>query len=152
MTFAVPSVPFLCASDAPAREMLARIGRFMATVLGLFIMLVGLVTAPLPGHLGLPILVLGLMIVLRNSFKARRRFVQIQKAHPKMVFPLRRLLRREPEVAAVAWQQLLRMERLLLPGRWRVAKRSRLWLVRRRRVRGATASPIPAAAPPFAAE
>ena len=152
MTFAVPSVPFLRASDAPAREMLARIGRFMATVLGLFIMLVGLVTAPLPGHLGLPILVLGLMIVLRNSFKARRRFVQIQKAHPKMVFPLRRLLRREPEVAAVAWQQLLRMERLLLPGRWRVAKRSRLWLVRRRRVRGATASPISAAAPPIAAE
>lgn len=152
MTFAVPSVPFLRASDAPAREMLARIGRFMATVLGLFVMLVGLVTAPLPGHLGLPILVLGLMIVLRNSFKARRRFVQIQKAHPKMIFPLRRLLRREPEVAAVAWQQLLRMERLLLPGRWRVAKRSRLWLVRRRRVRGATASPISAAATPFAAE
>ncbi len=152
MTFAVPSVPFLRASDAPAREMLARIGRFVATVLGLFIMLVGVVTAPLPGHLGLPILVLGLMIVLRNSFKARRRFVQIQKAHPKMVFPLRRLLRREPEVAAVAWQQLLRMERLLLPRRWRVAKRSRLWFVRRKRGQGATAARIPAVAPPIAAE
>lgn len=152
MTFAVPSVPFLRASDASARETLARIGRFMATVLGLFIMLVGVVTAPLPGHLGLPILVLGLMIVLRNSFKARRRFVEIQKAHPKMVFPLRRLLRREPEVAAVAWQQVLRMERLLLPNRWRVAKRTRLWFVRRRRVRGATGARIPAAAPPIAAE
>ncbi len=67
-------------------------------------MLVGLVTAPLPGHIGLPLLVVGLMIVLRNSFKAKRQFLRIQKAHPKMVFPIRRLMRREPEIIQVAWQ------------------------------------------------
>nr|WP_272887063.1 hypothetical protein [Phenylobacterium aquaticum] len=140
------------ASDAPARELLARVSRFVLTVLGLFIMLVGLVTAPLPGHLGLPILVVGLMIVLRNSFKARRRFVRIQKAHPKMIFPLRRLLRREPEVAPVAWQQVLRMERLIVPKRYRFAVRSRRWMSKRGRVRGATGAGRNAPAQPFPAE
>src|SRR5438874_6365408 len=43
----------------------------------------------------------GLMLVLRNSFKARRQFVIIQHSHPRMVFPLRRLLRREPEIMQV---------------------------------------------------
>ncbi|MCI3134664.1 hypothetical protein MQH10_20870 [Phenylobacterium aquaticum] len=148
----MPSVPILRASDAPARELLARVSRFVLTVLGLFIMLVGLVTAPLPGHLGLPILVVGLMIVLRNSFKARRRFVRIQKAHPKMIFPLRRLLRREPEVAPVAWQQVLRMERLIVPKRYRFAVRSRRWMSKRGRVRGATGAGRNAPAQPFPAE
>ena len=49
--------------------------------------------------------VVGLMLVLRNSFKARRQFVRIQHAHPKMVFPLLRLMRREPEIVQVFWQQ-----------------------------------------------
>jgi hypothetical protein len=128
------------------------VSRFVLTVLGLFIMLVGLVTAPLPGHLGLPILIVGLMIVLRNSFKARRRFVRIQKAHPKMIFPLRRLLRREPEVAPVAWQQVLRMERLIVPKRYRFAVRSRRWLSRRGRGPGATGAGHNAPASPFPAE
>ena len=81
------------------------------------IMLVGLVLAPLPGHIGLPLLVVGLMIVLRNSFKAKRQFLRMQRAHPKMVFPIRRLMRREPEIVLVFWQQYLRLERLVLPRR-----------------------------------
>jgi len=112
--------------------MLARIGRFMATVLGLFIMLVGLVTAPLPGHLGLPILVLGLMIVLRNSFKARRQFVRFAQAHPRVASPIRRLLRRDPKLLKIFWEQLLRMEKLILPPRLRVASRIRRSLFKRR--------------------
>ena len=125
MSFATPSLRVFRASDESARELVARVGRFMLVMVGLAVMAVGLVTAPLPGHLGLPILVVGLMIVLRNSFKARRRFVRMQKAHPKMIFPLRRLLRREPEVVLVLWQGLLRFERLIPHPRFRVLVRTR---------------------------
>jgi len=88
-------------------------------------MAAGLVLAPLPGHIGLPLLVVGLMIVLRNSFKAKRQFVRMQRAHPKMVFPIRRLMRREPEIVLVFWQQYLRVERLVLPKRVRFAVKTR---------------------------
>ncbi len=125
MSFAAPSLRVIRASDESARELIARVGRFLLVMLGLAVMAVGLVTAPLPGHLGLPILVVGLMIVLRNSFKARRRFVRMQKAHPKMIFPLRRLLRREPEVVLVVWQQMLRVERLIPHPRFRVLVKAR---------------------------
>jgi len=129
------------AADEYARDLAGRIGRFLLVVLGLIIMAAGLVVTVLPGHLGLPILVIGLMIVLRNSFKARRRFARMQKAHPKVIFPLRRLMRREPEVMPVAWQQLLRMERLIPHPRMRMLVRLRRKLrryMRRRRHEAAT--------------
>lgn len=122
------------ASDDLAREILGRIMRPLLVALGVVIVLAGIAIAPLPGPGGLPVIVVGLMIVLRNSYKARRQFVRFQRAHPKMVFPIRRLLRREPEVLPVAWQQALRVERLLLPRRFRVAVRAR----RRMRRRAAT--------------
>jgi hypothetical protein len=125
VSFAAPSLRIMRASDEYARDLAGRVGRFLLVVVGLLVMAVGVVTTPLPGHLGLPILVVGLMIVLRNSFKARRRFVRMQKAHPKMIFPLRRLLRREPEVVLVLWQQLLRVERIIPHPRYRVLVRLR---------------------------
>ena len=130
--YATPNARLIGAHDEAAREFVARTGRFLLVMLGLAIMAVGLVTAVLPGHLGLPILVVGLMIVLRNSFKARRHFVGIQRAHPRMVFPLRRLMRKEPEIAAVFWQQLLRTEKVILPQRYRFARRLRRRLNPRR--------------------
>jgi hypothetical protein len=83
---------------------------------------VGLLGALLPLHPGLPILVLGLIVVLRNSRQARRQFIGLQRRHPRVVFPIRRLLRRDPEVLPVAWQQMLRTERLILPRKWRPAR------------------------------
>ena len=133
----MPSLRVHRASDEFARDLAARIGRWLLLGLGGLIMLVGLVTAPLPGHIGLPLLVVGLMIVLRNSFKAKRQFLKIQKAHPKMVFPIRRLMRREPEILQVMWQQYLRMERLVLPSRARFAVKARRYI--RRRVRKTSA-------------
>ena len=121
----MPSLRVNRASDEFARELVARIGRWLLLTLGGVIMLVGLILAPLPGHIGLPLLVIGLMIVLRNSFAAKRQFVRIQRAHPKMVFPIRRLMRREPEIVLVFWQQYLRVERLVLPKRIRFAVRAR---------------------------
>ena len=121
----MPSLRVTRASDALAREIVARISRWLLLTLGGIVMLAGLVLAPLPGHVGLPLLVVGLMIVLRNSFAAKRQFVRMQRAHPKMVFPIRRLMRREPEIVLVAWQQYLRVERLVLPRRLRFAVKAR---------------------------
>ena len=57
--------------------------------------LAGFLIAPLPGPLGVPLTVVGLMLVLRNSSRARKQFVRFQHAHPKLLFPLRlRLARR----------------------------------------------------------
>lgn len=133
----MPSLRVYRASDEYARDIAGRIGRFLLLMLGGAIMLVGLVTAPLPGHIGLPLLVVGLMIVLRNSFKAKRQFLRIQHAHPKMVFPIRRLMRREPEIVLVFWQQYLRMERLVLPRKARFAIKVRRHIRGRWRAREA---------------
>ncbi|MDP3173521.1 PGPGW domain-containing protein [Phenylobacterium sp.] len=124
------------ASDDVARELVARVLRPLLVLLGVLVIMAGVAIAPLPGPGGLPVIVVGLMLVLRNSFKARRHFVRFQRAHPKMVFPIRRLLRREPEVLPVAWQQTLRIERLVLPRRLRFVVRSRRYF-RRRRLRRA---------------
>ena len=118
-------------ADDLAREIVARVLRVVLVVLGLLLILGGALIAPLPGPMGLPLTVVGLMLVLRNSFKARKQFVRFQHAHPKLIFPIRRLLRREPEVVLVAWQQALRIERLIVPRRWRVAVRWRKSLKRR---------------------
>ena len=109
-----------------------RVGRWAAVGAGYVLIAVGAVGAVLPGHLGAPVLAVGLVVALRSSFRARRQFVEAQHRHPKILFPVRRLLRREPEVAPVAWQAVLRMERRVLPRRLRfAAKARRRW--RRRR-------------------
>ncbi|WP_269714508.1 hypothetical protein [Caulobacter sp. NIBR2454] len=120
-------------SDALARALLGRAARWLLLIIGGLLILAGFLIAPLPGPLGVPLTVVGLMLVLRNSFWARKQFIKVQRAHPKVIFPLRRLLRREPEVLQVAWQQALRIERLILPRRWRVAVRWRRSLRRRSR-------------------
>jgi hypothetical protein len=134
----MPSLRVYRASDDFARDLAARIARWLLLALGGIVMLAGLVLAPLPGHIGLPLLVIGLMIVLRNSFKAKRQFLRIQHAHPNMVFPIRRLMRREPEIVQVFWQQYLRVERLVLPRRVRFAVRTRRWFKLRSRARVST--------------
>jgi hypothetical protein len=133
----MPSLRVYRASDEFARDLAARVGRWLLLALGVVIMVAGLILAPLPFHVGLPLLVVGLMIVLRSSFKAKRQFLRIQHAHPKMVFPIRRLMRREPEIVLVFWQQYLRVERLVLPRRVRFAVATRRRLKRRVRARTA---------------
>ena len=127
----MPSLRVYRASDEFARELAARVARWLLIGLGLVLMLAALPLVALPGHLGLPLMVVGLMIVLRNSFSAKRRFLRMQRAHPNMVFPIRRLMRREPEIVQVFWQQYLRAERLVLPRRARFAVRARRHLKRR---------------------
>lgn len=101
------------------------LGRRVVTGVGYGLILVGAIGSVLPGHLGAPVLAVGLVLTLRSSFSARRRFVGLQQRHPRILFPVRRLLRREPEVAPVLWQAVLRAERALLPKRLRFASKLR---------------------------
>jgi hypothetical protein len=103
----------------------ARMMRLFLTVAGALVVLLGVLIAPLPGPFGLPIMVVGLMLMLRNSFWARRRFVRLQQRHPRWMFPIRRLLRKQPEILPVAWQQALRLERLLTPRKLRFLVKTR---------------------------
>jgi hypothetical protein len=104
--------------------------RALVVAVGAVLVVGGFLLALLPGHLGVPLLVIGLIMVLRNSRKARRRFIHLQHRHPRIVYPVRRLIRRDPEIFPVLWQQTLRFERLVLPVRFR---RAGLW--RRRYLR-----------------
>jgi hypothetical protein len=115
---------FTSADDA-ARALVARVARWALIGLGVAVVLLGIALAPLPGPGGLPVIVVGLMILLRNSFWAKRQFVRFQRAHPRTVFPIRRLLRREPEVLPVFWQGILRTERVLLARERRFARKLR---------------------------
>ncbi|WP_374656463.1 hypothetical protein [Phenylobacterium sp.] len=120
------------ASDEASRDIAGRLVRFGLVVLGGLIILAGIAIAPLPGPGGIPVIVVGLMVVLRNSFKARRQFVRLHHAHPRVISPIRRLLRRNPRILEMAWRQSLKIERLVVPKNLRFAVRSRR-LFRRRR-------------------
>ncbi len=122
------------------RDAFADVGRnlvrWFLIAIGLGLIALGLVIMPLPGPLGFPPILAGLILVLRNSFRLRRQFIRFQRRHPKIVFPLRRLMRKNPEVAAVAYQQALRIEKAVLPRSWRVSKDLRHRYFRRQAVRG----------------
>jgi hypothetical protein len=118
----MPSLRVYRATDDFAREVAIRIKRTGMVLLGFAIIAAGILIAPLPGPGGIPVIVVGLMIVLRNSFKARRQFVRLHRAYPKTLYPIRRLLRREPEMVALFYHQTLRVERILLPARIRFIK------------------------------
>ena len=107
--------------------------RVALLVLGVLLMGVGLPLALLPGHIGIFFFAVGLIIVLRNSFSAKRNFIRAQRRHPNIVFPIRRLIRPKPEILPVLWHQMLKFERWVLPSRFRFYRRTRRGLFRRRR-------------------
>jgi hypothetical protein len=111
-----------------------RLWRNVLVLVGLALIPLGMVGAVLPTHLLGFLLVIGLILVLRNSIRWRRRFIRIQRRFPRYGYPLRRLLR--GEVWPVIWHELLRSERFFIPAglhrlrRWRIAW-SRRWGRRR---------------------
>ena len=115
---------FTSADDA-ARALVARVARWALIGLGVAVIALGVLIAPLPGPGGLPVIVVGLMILLRNSFWAKRQFVRLHRRHPRTVSPIRRLLRRDPEVFPVFWQGILRTERVLLARERRFVRKLR---------------------------
>ncbi len=100
---------------------------------GFVLIAVGLVGVWIPFtlHLMGVLVVVGAIMVLRNSIAWRRRFIRLHRRHPRHLHRLRRLLKREPEVWPVLWHELLKTERFFIPCRWR---RLRRW---RRGLRGA---------------
>lgn len=93
MTLVLPSL-----NPPPPRLGLARRVRRLALMgVGFFVILLGILIAPLPGPGGVPVIALGLVIVLRNSWWAKRQFIRAQRARPKWVYPFRRLMRKKPE-------------------------------------------------------
>jgi hypothetical protein len=100
--------------------------------IGLALVAVGVVTVWIPFtlHSGGVFVVAGLIMVLRNSRRGRRRFIVWSRRHPRWGVPLRRLLRREPQVWPVLWHELLRFERWILPHHLRALRPLR------RRIRG----------------
>lgn len=107
-----------------APEILGRILRPALVVLGGLIVLFGLLIGPLPGPGGIPVVTIGLIVILRNSYKAKRMFMRYLHRWPKVLYPIRRLMRREPEIVPVFWQQYLRAERFAVPKRYRVGVRA----------------------------
>lgn len=108
---------------SPRRRRLRRIRRGVLVTLGLLLIPVGLIGVLLPTHLLGVFLILGLILVLRNSVHWRRRFVRLQRRHPRFVYPIRRVLR--GEVWPVLWHEALRTERWIVPRPWRRLKRWR---------------------------
>jgi hypothetical protein len=83
-------------------------------ILGFAVIVLGILIAPLPGPGGIPVIALGLVLILRASYRAKRMFIRAQHARPRWVYPFRRLLRKNPEFAPVFWQQALRAEKMVL--------------------------------------
>lgn len=115
---------------------LRRFRRGAWVLIGLVLVAIGAVSVWIPFtlHIGALFVVLGLMMVLRNSRRSRRWFIVWSRKHPRWGSPLRRLLRKNPEVAPVVWHELLRAERLV-PPRYRQLRRARARWFRRRRPR-----------------
>ena len=125
------------------RDVFADVGRnivrWFLIAIGLVLVVLGFLMAPLPGPFGIPVTLAGLILVLRTSFRLRRVFIRFQRKHSKLVFPLRRLMRKDPQVAAVAYQQALRIEKAVLPKSWRVSQDLRHRYFRRKAARRAPA-------------
>lgn len=83
--------------------------------LGFVLIAAGFVLIIVPGHYFL--IVLGLILVLRNAFWARRQFIHLKRRHPNWVMPIRKLLRRNPPLVSIFWQQVLKVERFFLRGK-----------------------------------
>ena len=108
-------IPFRADSRPRQRPgLLRRARRLGMMTLGFLIIGLGILIAPLPGPGGIPVIALGLVLLLRNSWWAKRQFIRAQYARPRYVYPFRRLLRKNPEIAPVFWQQALRAEKVVL--------------------------------------
>lgn len=62
--------------------------------LGGLLVLTGMVIGPLPGPLGTPLVLAGLLIVLRNSLWARRRYIRLSRRWPVSFRVVDKVLRR----------------------------------------------------------
>jgi len=96
----MPTMPSRLAVAGPS---LARLRQQVLIAMGWTILLVGVIVMPLPGPFGLPIMLAGGILLLRNSPSARRRFVRARRRAPSWALPLLGRLD--------AWRQRARLKR-----------------------------------------
>lgn len=70
-----------------------RVRQTALIAMGWTIIAVGVLIAPLPGPLGLPVVLMGAAILLRNSVDARRGFVRLKRRYPALFGYIDRFLR-----------------------------------------------------------
>lgn len=99
-------------------------------ILGVFLIIAGVLIAPLPGPFGLPIAVVGVAFLLRGSTWAKRRFLRLMVRYPKIFKPVRALLRPRAKFVLIIWSQMLKIERWLMPRVFRPLRRVRRWVSR----------------------
>ena len=78
---------------ADAFQALRQISRLLLQGLGWFLFGAGILIIPLPGPFGLPIALLGLIILMRTSLSVRRYLARWRARQPNL-FPLINLLRK----------------------------------------------------------
>lgn len=119
-----------------------RVQRILGLILGLIIIILGVLIAPLPGPFGLPIAVFGLVIALRSSYWARRVFIRFRRKYPRLGGYLRAMLRKRARFGVILWSMMLRTEHLVrrpfsggrpvflpfLRHKWFRARRQAKWL------------------------
>ena len=67
----------------PRSRTLRAVRRWALMIGGLLIVLLGILIAPLPGPGGVPVIAVGLVLILKSSFWAKRQFIRAQYARPK---------------------------------------------------------------------
>ena len=77
--------------DTARLPSLARLRQLALIGTGWTIIGLGLLIAPLPGPGGLPVMLIGGAILLRNSAPARRLFVRSKRRYPRLFRPVERI-------------------------------------------------------------
>lgn len=104
---------------------MAVLAKMLMTVGGAFLIAVGAVVTPLPGPFGVPIMLVGLVLILRGSVWVKRLFVRLMQKYPRVMRPLRALLRPGARIVSLMWLNSLRIERRFVPQRFRCLYRCR---------------------------
>ncbi len=86
-----PCEPSMSRPDPAQTLSFARVRQLALIGAGCTIMLLGVLIAPLPGPGGRPVLLLGGVLVLRNSADARRLFVRGKRRYPRIFSPVERI-------------------------------------------------------------
>jgi len=110
---------------------MAIVFKVILMIAGGLLVALGLVISPLPGPLGLPVMLLGLVLLLRSSTWVKRQFVRQVHKHPKWLGPLRSLMRPRAKFIAILWRFMLRAEGLALKPRNSLLRRVRRFFRRR---------------------
>jgi hypothetical protein len=118
---------------------MAVVFKIIMMITGALLMALGLAISPLPGPLGLPVMLVGLVLLLRSSTWVKRHFVRLVHKYPKWLGPLRSLMRPHAKFLAVLWRFMLRAEGLALKPRHSLLRRIHRFFRRRHHAEAAAA-------------